>query len=82
MSKINRLRLALASGAFWRGFLCKPLPVDSTPNRSDFEQKSHDLWEKYRKLLREYGDNDARWRVLYEMHHRDLVRLIREYDDR
>jgi hypothetical protein len=79
MRKIDRLKLALKTGAFWSMF--KPAPVvDSTPNQCDEQEKAHDLWAKYRNLIWKYGDDNRRFMALYDAHHRDLMRLLNKQE--
>jgi hypothetical protein len=80
MRKIDKLRIALSSGAFWRGFFCKPLDVEITPNPRESRAELQDLWVKYRNLVWKYDDNDLRLMALYDAHHRDLMRLLEKLD--
>ncbi len=80
MTKINRLKIALKTGAFWSMFKPAPVAVDFTPNRGCKEEKYQNLWDKYQVLLKRYGDNNSRFMALYEAHRRDLMRLINRYE--
>jgi hypothetical protein len=75
MRKIEWLKLALKTGAFWEMFKSPPAP-NSTPNHREVEKKTNELWAKYRNLVWKYEDNDLRLLALYKAHRRDLIRLI------
>jgi|WetSurMetagenome_2_1015567.scaffolds.fasta_scaffold00674_29 hypothetical protein len=93
MRKIDRLKLALKSGAFWQSFARKTpvisTEVNYTPKDADFIQKSNELWAKYTDLRRKYLDGQtwaspdspyyARCIALYEAHDRDFTRLTERY---
>jgi hypothetical protein len=87
MSKINRLRKALASGSFWNMFeKTKPKPY-LISNSPEIQQKSLGLWDKYVQMKRRYLEGNVwvppssplyrRFEALYFAHQRDLARLFR-----
>jgi hypothetical protein len=90
MRKINRLKLALKTGAFWSMFKPAPVAADITPNREECEAKCRKLWEKYTEAKRKVLNGEIwvepdsplspRFDALYQAHLRDLRRLLKRYD--
>jgi hypothetical protein len=63
MRKIDRLRIALKSGAFWGAFTRKQpvetsnfIGIDHITKSPEFKAKCADLWDKYVDLKRKYLD--------------------------
>lgn len=84
MSKINRidkLRIALKSGFFWKAFDRK-MPVETndfiednpTANFQNVQQKSKELWDKYTELKRKYLDGEI-WVGPYSEKYQRLMAL-------
>jgi hypothetical protein len=85
MSKINMLRIALKSGAFWGAFARKSpvgnpnlIDTDHITNSPEFKEKSVELWDKYVSLKRKYLDGDI-WVSPKSVKYRRLMALYEAY---
>jgi hypothetical protein len=80
MSKIDRLKIALKTGAFWGMFKSAPVAAEFTQKLDEKEVKCRILWDKYRDLIWKYDQNNARFMALYDAYRRDLLRLLKRYE--
>jgi hypothetical protein len=85
MRKINRLRIALKSGAFWGAFTRKQpvqtsdfIEMDHILDSPEFKAKCTILWDKYTDLKKKYLDGHI-WVTKDSVRYRRCLALYEAY---